>query len=320
MTRVHFLLTTAVAAGVAGCSFTPLADSDAATGDDDTFDARPLIDAPPVDQDAPPPADTDLDTIPDATDNCPTIANTAQLNEDGDDRGNACDLCPHMVGAVPGTDADTDTDGIGDQCDPRVGADRLVVFLGFDGTDELAAFSSRAGSNMWSISGGQLHQTSPSLTAAQQVVWTGESIVGTVVAETMIHVDDVPSPASAGSRLAVVSGGYYDPGTPPDAYGCGIRAASAAAAATVVAVHYVGPPAVGDIMVGPLADALSIGMSVFVRLVATQTNPDSTLNCTANTAPANLAVSNYYPEGFPGFRTLGLVASFDYLFVVEVGP
>jgi hypothetical protein len=316
MTRVHILLTTA-AAGLAGCSFTPRADSDAAPGDDDP-DASGLIDAPDTDDASP--GDTDLDTIPDAIDNCPTIANTAQLNEDGDDRGNACDLCPHMVGTVPGTDADGDGDGIGDQCDPRVGTDRLVVFLGFDAPEELAAFSIRAGLNMWAISGGQLHQNNDA-TSAQHIVWTGESITGTVIAETEAHIDSIPSPSTIGSRLVAVTGGYYDPGTPPDTYACAVRASSATATnTTVAAVHYVGPPMVGGIEVAPFGGMIAPGMTAQLKLVATQTNPNSRLDCFANGTPVALAVNGYYPEGFPGFRTLGVVASFDYMFVVAPGP
>jgi hypothetical protein len=38
-----------------------------------------------------PPLDTDADTVPDSTDNCPFVANTNQANYDGDSMGDACD-------------------------------------------------------------------------------------------------------------------------------------------------------------------------------------------------------------------------------------
>lgn len=41
---------------------------------------------------APAVTDTDGDTIPDATDNCPTVANADQANADGDTLGDACDV------------------------------------------------------------------------------------------------------------------------------------------------------------------------------------------------------------------------------------
>ena len=48
-------------------------------------------------------ADADKDGVPDATDNCPSIANPQQENRDGDAQGDACDTCDNR---------DTDKDGI----------------------------------------------------------------------------------------------------------------------------------------------------------------------------------------------------------------
>jgi hypothetical protein len=84
------------------------------------------------------PTDSDGDTIPDATDNCPLIPNADQTNSDSDDLGDACDNCP-LVANPDQTDSDgddigdacdncpltanadqtdTDSDGLGDACDP----------------------------------------------------------------------------------------------------------------------------------------------------------------------------------------------------------
>ena len=41
-----------------------------------------------------PDIDTDNDTIPDSSDNCPTVANPNQTDSDGDGVGDACDECP----------------------------------------------------------------------------------------------------------------------------------------------------------------------------------------------------------------------------------
>jgi|GEM_PF-120429 len=51
------------------------------------------------------PADNDGDGVPDANDNCPSVANTDQANADGDALGDACDACPN--------DPDNDQDGDG---------------------------------------------------------------------------------------------------------------------------------------------------------------------------------------------------------------
>ena len=74
------------------------------------------------------PVDTDADGVPDATDNCPSVANPAQTNTDGDAFGDACDPdddndnvpdasdnCPLVANTGQ---TDTDGDALGDACDP----------------------------------------------------------------------------------------------------------------------------------------------------------------------------------------------------------
>jgi hypothetical protein len=71
--------------------------------------------------------DVDTDEITDDIDNCKGIANRDQLNQDGDERGDACDAdddndtfddesdnCPLRANSAQ---ADTDADGLGDACD-----------------------------------------------------------------------------------------------------------------------------------------------------------------------------------------------------------
>nr|WP_321413356.1 gliding motility-associated C-terminal domain-containing protein [uncultured Allomuricauda sp.] len=71
-------------------------------------------------------ADSDLDGIPDETDNCALIANADQLDTDSDGQGNVCDNdddnddTPDVDDAFPLDDSentDTDGDGIGDNAD-----------------------------------------------------------------------------------------------------------------------------------------------------------------------------------------------------------
>jgi hypothetical protein len=71
--------------------------------------------------------DTDGDGVPDATDNCDTVANPDQIDTDGDTLGNACDADDDGDGVIDGADncpttvnptqTDTDGDGIGNACD-----------------------------------------------------------------------------------------------------------------------------------------------------------------------------------------------------------
>lgn len=70
------------------------------------------------------PRDSDGDGIPDATDNCPLIANPTQSNADGDSAGDACDGCPSDPNkTMPGfcgcglPEGDTDMDGTPDCTD-----------------------------------------------------------------------------------------------------------------------------------------------------------------------------------------------------------
>jgi hypothetical protein len=81
---------------------------------------------PPAPTPTPPP-DGDGDTVSDATDNCPTVANPAQTNTDGDSEGDACDTDDDNDTVLDTSDncslvanptqADSDGDGIGDACD-----------------------------------------------------------------------------------------------------------------------------------------------------------------------------------------------------------
>ncbi len=71
--------------------------------------------------------DTDNDGIPDASDNCPLVANSNQLNTDGDAQGNACDSDDDNDTVADGSDncplvantsqTNTDGDAQGDACD-----------------------------------------------------------------------------------------------------------------------------------------------------------------------------------------------------------
>jgi large repetitive protein len=66
-----------------------------------------LVPAPTPAQSQPttpqPPADSDADGIPDASDNCPAAANADQADADADGRGDVCDPCPLENGYCPTT-------------------------------------------------------------------------------------------------------------------------------------------------------------------------------------------------------------------------
>jgi hypothetical protein len=73
-----------------------------------------------VDAPLPPPPDGDGDTITDGSDNCPAVANSDQVDSDGNGIGDACDAPPP---APPDSDGDTITDG-SDNCPLVANADQ----------------------------------------------------------------------------------------------------------------------------------------------------------------------------------------------------
>ncbi len=294
---------------VAGCGFQPGRAASATDG-------APGVDSADATGDGVP-GDIDGDGVPDATDNCPTVPNPDQYNEDGDDRGDACDLCPHMAGTVPGSDGDDDGDGIGNQCDPRVGTDRLVVFLGFNAPTELAAWQSREGTDAWTISGGQLHQPDTSADTPQMLIWTGRTIQGEVVVDTTVHVDSV-STTGANARNAAIAGGY-NTSTPINLFACGLRGSSAGATATSTAWHFTNPPTIDFTASTPTTMTMTAGAHGHVLLHAVPQGSDATLDCDTAGVATPLSVTGYSPDGYPGVRVLNVTASFDYLFVVAVG-
>ncbi len=88
--------------------------ADAMTGDGDAGTACP--------------GDIDCDGVPDGFDNCKTVKNPDQHDEDQDGLGDVCDPCPPFQ-----DNTDTDLDGVGDLCDPNPGrtGDQLWLFEGF---------------------------------------------------------------------------------------------------------------------------------------------------------------------------------------------
>lgn len=89
--------------------------------------------------------DPNRDCIYESGDNCPGVYNPAQLDPDGDGRGNLCDNCSALEngplayepGLSPVSQCDYDSDGYGNACDGDFDADGFVT--GLDNPSYLAA-------------------------------------------------------------------------------------------------------------------------------------------------------------------------------------
>jgi hypothetical protein len=116
--------------------------------------------------------DADGDGVRDPDDNCPTVSNADQLDQDADGVGNACDPDQDGDGFDDGEDncaliananqVDTDGDGIGDACDPFSGSTAgcrvtLGGHVSIDG--ERATFGGNAQAKTLTDVAGQLEYT-----------------------------------------------------------------------------------------------------------------------------------------------------------------
>ncbi len=117
--------------------------------------------------------DVDGDGVANAVDNCPQHANPAQADEDRDgdvNGGDACDPCPHLDAADPGTrHRDDDLDSVGDDCDP----DQSIrhCWRWFDSFDDASPDKVleryRVLGGTWKVDGGRLIQDEALLPVAE---------------------------------------------------------------------------------------------------------------------------------------------------------
>jgi hypothetical protein len=116
--------------------------------------------------------DCDGDGFANEADNCPTIANRDQDDEDSDSLGDACDPCPPSA-----NNADDDGDGVGADCDPNPGTagDAIALWEGFQHGMPVAHTSLGAPvvnpSSAWSYSGGAAYATASASPTGYTMLW-----------------------------------------------------------------------------------------------------------------------------------------------------
>ncbi len=154
--------------------------------------------------------DMDDDLILDEVDNCPTVANANQFNEDGDAFGNLCDNCPAEDNPQQ---LDTDLDELGDLCDPQPG--QANQMLHFEGFDELPDASDWTGLGSWQIDSGSLVQSDNTERYSLQYGAVDGSDKILVVSKIQFS-----NPLGPNGRIFRYGGVYLEAGAGPDSNGC----------------------------------------------------------------------------------------------------
>jgi len=114
--------------------------------------------------------DADGDGICDAADNCPTVSNSNQANNDNDYHGNVCDNCPALVN---NDQLDTNNDGVGDACTTNTCTPVSTVFSQCEGFESgLGIFSQVSGDDIdWIRKSGRTSSSNTGPTTAEEGSW-----------------------------------------------------------------------------------------------------------------------------------------------------
>jgi len=171
---------------------------------------NPIVDAavgPVIDAGAPN-DDDDNDTVPNALDNCPTIANTQQWDEDGDGEGDVCDNCPGISNA---DQMDGDGDQVGDACDPRptVSGDAIVRFDGFHDGPSSTGWEVSTGS-AWTVTNDALVQADRS---TWQLLYRPDITLSRMVVEASITIDSIEPSGTGSVWRGTGTLSFYTPGS-----------------------------------------------------------------------------------------------------------
>ena len=247
----------------------------------------PMPDIPDV------PRDTDGDGIIDSDDNCPIVGNTDQRDHENDGRGDVCDRCPHVPNAA---DPDGDGDGVGDECDPRpsTAGDVRVLWEGFYDTSAISTWTLMGN---WTVASGFVQQASG----------TGETSLALPTmfqrpyVETAFRVDSLGGASALIGMCSSISATQY--------YCCLMRNSG---------------PVLNAVSSGAVSENQSTAwpglFNAGERVMLTE-NESTTHECVAKQGSTNTARSTALgaTAGKLQLYMRDATASYDYLFLVEIG-
>lgn len=282
---------------------------------DAPIDSR-AIDAPPVMIDAPPDSsnpsdDTDGDGILDAVDNCPTMANADQRDHDGDLHGDVCDHCPHLASTL---DPDGDGDGVGDACDPRptTAGDSRALWEGFYDANSIQNWV-ETGNGSWSVANGVLTQSSSSASTTTNTLGPTLSVPRAAVTAG-VHVIALGNPGQNGFA------------TPHTSVVAGVSGSNQSYWCSVVDEGQNGKKVYATTVTGGNANFPNTNWSgTFaansdLRLTSALLGTNNPCTVVQGTTTATTQGNTGGVAGTVQVATRTASASFDYLFVVSIGP
>lgn len=303
------------AALLTACSFqhgTTLDDA-APMQRDAPIDMR-AIDVPPMMIDAPPdtpssPTDTDGDGVLDAVDNCPTMPNADQRDHDGDLHGDVCDHCPHLADVA---DPDGDGDGVGDACDPRptTAGDSRAFWEGFYDANAIQNWV-ETGNGNWAVANGVLTQSSTTTSTTTNTLAPPITVTRAAVTAS-VHVIALGTNMGGFTtpHVSVVSGAANN-----QSYWCSVvdegQNGKKVYATTVTGGNTNFPSS-------NWSGTFAAGSDL--RLTSALLGNNDPCTVVQGTTLGNAQGNTGGTSGAPQVATRTASASFDYLFVVAIGP
>lgn len=292
---------------------------DLLAGGDDTCSGPACTTMPDAQEDlfdAPrgmPDVDTDGDMVFDDTDNCITVANPGQHDEDTDGYGDDCDNCPSMPNTSQANtgeiEAGAAADPVGDACDPRPaqGGDSILYFETFSGTALGADWNVIAGT--WSMANDGVTQTS--LLSDQRAHDPAAVAVANYIVETELTY--------TGFDAGNVNGGVIYRMTNNNGWLCGaFRDDSTMPAVSLLMLWTLQNGAANFERAGEPIPDIAIGSRYRIRAGAYGSNQYCALD-SFQTGPSAPFTSNKNADGFPGLRTNRITGTYSYFIVYGLG-